>query len=243
MKWHCPIAVCFTSDGKAKFLRCGQWHCKHCRGVLAREWARVVRFGMTELLASGGTPLFWTFTLGKRYKVPAEAYEHLKRLWDSLRKSIQREQGTFQYVAFVEGQPKRRNMPHFHVVTFASVPVKFRQRKDKRKWIKDFAAHYGFGHQAKEIPITTDAAAAYCAKYVSKATDGIPKYFRRVRTSQKWPIPPEPPTKPYIVRSAGESLDAYLLRVEEASGRDIDDLVRDYQHESVKMEVERLRLE
>jgi hypothetical protein len=235
--------ACFTSDGKPKLLRCGQWACKRCRHTLAREWASIVRYGMTELMQHGGTPLFWTFTLGTRYTDAADAYKHLKRLWDNIRKSIQREQGVFHYVAFIEGQPKRKNMPHWHVVTFATVPRKWRRRKNPRMWIKDFAAHYGLGHQAVEIMITTDAAAAYVSKYVSKATLGIPKYFRRVRSSEAWPEKPEPPTKPYLVRGGKETLDAYLLRVEQASGRDIDDLLTDYQHQNVLLEVARLENE
>lgn len=243
MATECPLMVCFTHEGKAKMIYCGLWSCKRCRARLAKEHARRVRHGVNRLVETGGRPLFWTFTLPPKYRRAKEGYSVLKRLWDSLSKAIRREQGTFQFAAFVEGQEKRGDMPHFHVVTFATVPRKWHKRKDPRKWIKDFAAHYGFGYQAEERLINSAQASAYVSKYVSKSTPNIPKNFRRVRYSQKWPKMPESAKKPYIVRSMGEPIQDYLLRVEQASNVDVETLLRDYQTTNTKMLIERLTQE
>lgn len=182
----------------------------------------------------------WTLTMPDWYTKPEQAYKDLPKLWDTMRKEIQREQGKFAYLAVVEGQPHRSEMPHFHVITFGRVPVRYSKRKDRAKNIKDFAAHCGFGHQAKDEEITSGRAAAYVAKYITKDGKGMPKGFRRVRCSRNWLKQPKPELDPYIVRSIGEAIADYLIRVENTCGRPIDDLLTDYQTASTKLTLERL---
>jgi len=118
------------------------------------------------------------------------------------------------YMAFVEAQPKKRKMPHFHIIT--NVPAPYR--------IKDFAVHNGFGHQAKQDEITSQKAAYYVAKYVSKGDPNMPKKFRRVRTSQSWAkLPPYIGEKLYV-KSRHETITDYLIRVSEATDKSIDEL-------------------
>jgi len=55
-------------------------------------------------------------------------------------------------------------------------------------------------------------------------------------------MPPDPPKKPYIVRSIGEQTTDYLLRVESHCQREMEDLLADYRAASIRMELERLTL-
>jgi len=121
-------------------------------------------------------------------------------------------------MAFVEAQPKKRKMPHFHIIT--NVPAPYR--------IKDFAVHNGFGHQAKQDEITSTKAAYYVSKYVSKGDPNMPKKFRRVRVSQKWAKLPPFVGDHLFVKSKNELLRDYLIRVHEATGRGLDDLWDDW---------------
>jgi len=237
------MMVAFTQDGKPALLYCGKWDCQHCRKINAGEWSRIGRFGVHYGQAGRVQIVFWTLTLGSKYKSTRDGYLALPKLWDAFRKAIQRAQGRFDYLAVVEEQPKKRKMPHFHVLAFARIPAGYSARKDPRKWIKDFGVRMGFGHQCTEKVVDSDRAAIYLSKYLSKDGQGMPKGFRRVRCSRSWPKPPDPPKKPYIVRSIGEQLQDYLMRVEENSGRKLDDLLTDYYHASTRMELERLNSE
>jgi len=232
--------VAFTQEGKAKLLYCSQWGCPNCRVTKSREWMRIARFGVHYGQAGRLPIVFWTLTLGSAYTNVVDGYKAIPRLWDTFRKEIQREQGRFDYLAFVEGQPKRSFMPHFHVLAFARVPSYYNERTDPRNNIKDFAAHVGFGYQSKEKIVDSDGAAYYVSKYVSKGSPDIPKGFRRVRCSRSWPKPPDDPKKPYLVRGVGEQITDFILRVEAISGRDADELVREYQDTRLRMEIERL---
>ena len=175
-----------------------------------------------QLDSTQDTYYVWTFTLGSKYKLPQQGYAALPKLWDNLRKVVQRwyarstgnKAFRWVYMAFVEAQPKKRKMPHFHIIT--NVPVPYR--------IKDFAVHNGFGHQAKQDEITSKKAAYYVSKYVSKGDANMPKKFRRVRTSQAWAkLPPYAGNKLYV-KSRSETITAFLIRVADATDRSIDDL-------------------
>lgn len=226
---NCPLNVAFTQNGVARLLWCGKWSCPNCRAQLASKWARIAKYGVHKLEAQHGGSLFWTFTLGSGYTTVSEGYKALPRLWDNTRKYIERDQGKFLYLAFVEGQPHRNNMPHFHAIVFAHIPYEYNSRTDPRENIKDFAVARGFGHQAKEKLVSSSGAAKYVSDYANKGTPDIPVGFHRARCATKWPRPPEKKHPPYVVRARAEPIDEFLIRVQEASNRSLDDILADYQ--------------
>lgn len=234
------MMVAFTKAGTPKLLYCGKWSCRICRKQNAMEWADDARHCLRKAPMKWGKPKFWTFTLPSRITSVAQGYAEIKRLWDNMRQELKRDQGKFPYLAFVEGQPKRGGMPHFHVIIYAHVPLRYQRRREAEKNIKDFAVHIGFGHQAKEEKITSGKAANYVTKYVSKSTPGMPKYFRRVRASQDWIRKPKPAKQQWVVRARGEQVSDYLLRVEEVSGRSVDEIQADYSTMTERMNYERL---
>lgn len=166
--------------------------------------------------AHHGPCYFWTFTLGRKYKTAEQGFETLPKLWDRLRKFIQRRvKGKWEYCAFVEGQPKRGHMPHFHVISLTKSP----------KRIKDVAVWNGFGHEAYEDRITSGKAASYVSKYASKQSPVTPKSFRRVRASRGWAKLPERDATVIYVQAQKESLQDYLARVASETSVPLDDVV------------------
>lgn len=208
----CPAFYAFDNEGNLHAIQCGQWSCNNCAKHLARMWAWRCRLQV----ASASEPYqFWTLTLRSKYRTAAAGYAALPGLWDGMRKRLQRAHDNWSYCAFVEGQPQRGHMPHFHVISSVASPYR----------IKDFAHDCGFGHQATESVVTSSQAANYCAKYASKTNPATPKNFRRVRASRDWHKLPEMEGDPYLVRASDELLSDYLLRVHWISGVPMDDLL------------------
>jgi len=219
----CIAFWAFDQDASLKPVPCRKWSCEICQVYNAKMWA------WRAELQIENDPLqwyMWTLTLGSEYKDVRKAYDKLKTLWDKLRTYMKREYSaryntkffTWPYMAFVEGQPQRGNMPHFHILSALPAPER----------IKDFAVKCGFGFMADEREINGKGAAAYVAKYASKGAAVIPKNFRRVRTSHGWGDVPAFDGKTLYVKGRAESTTAYLIRVSDATGRSIDNLWDDW---------------
>jgi hypothetical protein len=218
MAKRCPAFYAFNSDAALIAVRCGSWYCPHCMKKNARLWAWRVNIHVHN---HGGGAWFWTFTLGRKYRTAAQGFEALPKLWDRLRKYLQRNLPcTWEYCAFVEGQPKRGHMPHFHVISLQKCP----------KRVKDVAMWNGFGYQADEKHVTSGGAASYVAKYASKQSPVTPKGFRRVRASQGWSKLPQKSQNTIFVQAARESLQSYLERVASETNTPIDTVVGAWLH-------------
>lgn len=215
---HCPQMYAFNTDGALIAVRCGSWYCPKCMKTNSLHWSWRVRLHLNKRT---GTAYFWTLTMGRKYKTAQQAYAALPRLWDRFRKYIQRHhEGRWEYVAFVEGQPQRVDMPHFHIISLIKSP----------KRLKDIAVWSGFGHQAKEVKVHTDKAAWYVAKYASKQSPSCPRGFRRVRASTGWTKLPEKEGAKLIVQAGKESLQDYLTRVASETAVPLDQIVQTWLH-------------
>lgn len=213
----CPYSVGFTALGEIRPLWCGSWKCEACRRTLAAQWAKRAYLHVD----SCGTGAYvWHLTLRSNIHTSYQGYRELPKLWDNLRKRVQRHDGTFSYLACVEAHPRRAKIPHFHVVT-TSLPF---QR------INDLAYYSGFGYIARCEPITSRKGAAYVTKYASKYDPSIPKNFRRVRTSQDWAKLPPYAGNPLTVRGSRESIVDFLLRVQDRSSVAIETLKARYEN-------------
>lgn len=207
----CPVTRGFDKRGMLLPVYCGSWQCPHCARVLARQWAWRCRLQMDD---DPRVYYFWTCTLRGKYHTALSGFQALPRLWDNLRKAVSRSVGTWSYCAFVEGQPKRDFMPHFHIISSVKAPYR----------IKDFAWDRGFGYQATETRVDGPKAASYCAKYASKVSPHTPKGFRRVRASRDWAKMPDQEFFPLIVKSRRETVTEFILRAHELTGVPMDDL-------------------
>lgn len=202
----CPVMKAFTSKGKVVYVYCGQWSCQRCAKMLAKSWGWRVRIHV-EL--RGKQAYFWTFTLPSKYRSASTGFAALPALFARLREIMRNQPERWEYCAFVEGQPKRGYMPHFHIISLTRSPRR----------IKDLATKVGFGYMATETAVTSGKAGQYCAKYASKQSPVTPKGFRRVRTSQGWSkLPVGTMLDEYIVKSRTEHMWEYLLRVHDITG-------------------------
>lgn len=213
MPTKCPVMKAFNTKGKVVTVYCGLWTCKRCQRKLAQLWAWRVRI---HVETSGKPAYFWTLTLRGSVRTPKQGFAALPKLWDTLRKAVQRAVGRWEYVAFVEGHPKRGNIPHFHIISMSKAPRR----------IKDLAMYAGFGYQAKEKRVDGAGAASYVAKYASKQHEDTPRNFRRVRASRSWAKLPEGEGDGFIVKAITETLTAYLLRVHELTGIEMETLLQ-----------------
>lgn len=209
-KNQCPYQYAFNFVGELVTVYCGRWDCSHCAKHNANRWAIRVRI---HLELSNHEAYFWTVTMRGKYKERDKAYEALPRLWDTFRKTIQRSLGkSWEYCAFVEGQPHRRGMPHFHIISMAKCPVR----------LKDLAMECGFGYEDEESVVTSIRAALYVSKYASKGDKKMPKSFRRVRACHTWSKLPPARRQPLIVQAKDEQIQHYLVRVSDITGKDLD---------------------
>lgn len=215
----CVAFWAFDGTGNIVGVPCKKWSCEKCQKLNAQLWAWRAQI---ELDNDDNIWFMWTLTLGSNYTSVRKAYADLKKLWDRLRQRVHRDYekkygwGAFNwpYLAFVEGQPERNYMPHFHIIS--ALPAPYR--------LKDFAVACGFGYQAEERLINGKGAAAYVAKYSSKGAGMIPKDFRRVRASQGWADLPDVEKKTLFVKGKKENLTDYFLRVSAETGVSVDSL-------------------
>lgn len=223
---HCPVSVAFDMAGRTKLLYCGQWTCPKCAVKLARKWAAIIKYHVKtdQFLRNGdewgGKQKYWfiTFTLPGRVSNVKHGFAMLPRLWDGLRKKFYRKYAYWRYLAFVEGQPKRGGMPHFHIISDVPIPVwPNKNGVITKRMVHDFAYKSGFGFQAEQETINSSKAAAYVAKYASKQHPAIPKNFRRVRPSALLFRQERDPDKKWLVKARNETLAAFLVRVSEAT--------------------------
>lgn len=210
---RCPQMYAFNQDAQLIAVRCGSWYCPHCMKTNARHWSWRVSLHISN---SGKTAWFWTLTLGRKYKTAEQGFAALPGLWDRFRKYIARlHEGRWEYVAFVEGQPQRGHMPHFHILSLSKCPLR----------LKDVAVWSGFGYQAKEVKVNSAKAAAYVTKYASKQSPKTPCGFRRVRASRGWTKLPTRPDVHLIVQAKQESLQDYLERVASETSTPLDSVL------------------
>ena len=217
IKRKCPVLVGFTTQGATRLIPCGQWSCKKCAPRLARRWAVRVRKHIESRPKNRKTKFYFvTLTLGSRYRNTSQGFAAIRLLWDKLRKRFQRTYPDWQYVAFVEGQPKRGGMPHFHVITNHPPPAKRNKHGEiTRHNLHNWAVEMGWGHQAELDYLTGSKAASYVAKYATKQHPSTPKGFRRVRASNDWTKLPSDPNRRLIVQANGEDIAHFILRVHE----------------------------
>lgn len=223
----CPVIAAFTRSGNAVLVRCGLWTCPFCSRMNARKWARRVRL---HLEANVMDWWFITLTFGSAYRVPISAFRVLPKLWDALRKEMQRVYPEWQFMAFVEGQAKSRGgMPHFHIISNKHVnSCRGRKGQWTQRGVHDWAVKRGFGFESSCKLIDSQEAGAYVAKYASKGDPSMPKKFRRVRSSHSWYKVPKDPSKKLIVPSKGEDLVHFLLRVQNISDVDLEKLYQSW---------------
>lgn len=220
----CMASVGVTPEGHVFPIRCKKWSCKVCAPINALHEAIKTANGVYAIHAAGLRAKFVTITQPGSVKTPEFAYRIIDSQWDKFRNRWQywsQTQGLPNlYAAFVEGQSRRSDMPHFHVIATAM------PSQDK---VRDWTTSSGLGHQAIVEWIGAHAGVAwYVSKYSTKGSDAryIPKNFRRVRYSQDWPgmyFRSDLLEGQSIVKEPRESYAHWVLRAVVAFGVDPQD--------------------
>jgi len=162
---------------------------------------------------------FITLTLGSKYRNVSKAFKALPKLWNRLRMSMSRSYGKWQYLAFVEGQPERGGMPHFHILSSVPPNAKPNEHGNVTKHIlHDWAHRKGWGFMIEVSTVKSGKAAHYVAKYSTKQHPATPKGFRRVRVSQSWTPLPRDANRKLIVPAKGEDIAHFMARLADISG-------------------------
>jgi hypothetical protein len=233
----CPVSIAFNLEAEPILLYCKRWSCPHCARTLAQRWAKRARAVYT-VHPDGVIPDQWflTLTLSSYYRTADQGFVALPKLWDKTRKAFQRSFKKWQYLAFVEGQPERDDMPHFHILCAEKPPAKLGKNGTITKHtLHDWAIGLGWGFEVELKPVDSAGAALYVAKYASKQSPVTPAGFRRVRCSRDWPQGPADPIMPIIRRNKGETLGIYVNRVANRTGHTISDVLSNYMQASQKL--------
>lgn len=226
----CAATLGISPDGTVFPVRCKKWSCKICAPINAYYAAIKTANGVYALFTMGLRPKFATITQPGSIKTPTFAYRILHTQWDKFRNRWQYWARTMEtpntYAAFVEGQSRRSDMPHFHIVGTA-LPSK--------ETLRDWAVSSGFGYEVDLQVIKPNAGVAwYVSKYSTKGSDAqyIPKGFRRCRYSQDFPdmyFRADLLEHTGIVRAQRETYAHWLVRAVRAFGIDPIDAMQQAQ--------------
>lgn len=219
---RCPTMIQFSEHGQPVAFRCGSWYCEYCARLNARTWGN--RTALNFPL--GGS--FMTLTMSPKIYTPALAYKLIPAMWDTFRKSIQRQLestgSNWSYIAVVEGQPKRGHMPHFHIFANHS-PKTTTKRASEKTALRRLAVKCGFGYQVDLQKLNDAQAGYYVAKYATKTSNEMPHHFRRVRTSQGFAEMPEFIHDAIILQEKREPLSEYVVRVSDITSKSVETLI------------------
>lgn len=202
----CIATMGVTPEGVVFPVRCKKWRCPVCAPINALRWAIRLAHGTNGLIASGIIPRFLTITQPGSVRTREFAYRILHNQWGKFQNRWRRwtdEQRVekwavietdeyvaldvqsscipLSYAAFVEGQPERHLMPHFHIIAAHTPHV---------ETVREWAVKSGLGYEVDSEYLRKGPAVAwYASKYPIKSTaiGDMPEHFHRVRLSEDWP--------------------------------------------------------
>ena len=163
---------------------CGLWSCHECAKRNRKKWVLRVSHGLTEYTSGGEVFQFTTVTSHARLKSREATIDVWPNAWSKIYARIKRKKGAnFHYVLVPEFHENGRL--HVHMLENSGLT---------RRWYKDNAPQCGLGYMAEVLPVEKPSGAAwYVSKYLGKGLEDSdwPLQFRRIRTSQNWPLLPQ----------------------------------------------------
>lgn len=132
--------------------RCHSWNCPVC----ARAKAEQYRARMRPFFESGQL-FMYTFTYYHK-RSPLEVWAEVSRSWNRFRTAAVKRFGDFSYARVLEHH-KKSPYPHLHIIADKRLPD---------TWLNKELLSAGFGYQADCQPVTSDNAAYYVTKYLTK---------------------------------------------------------------------------
>jgi hypothetical protein len=148
-------------------LRCHSWDCPVC----ARIKSKIYKERMTGLF-DGRALWMYTFTF-YHSRPPLEVWRDFSVAWNRLRTAATKKYGGISYARILEHHHKSP-YPHLHVIADVNLGD---------VWLAAELATAGFGYQAKKESVTSNQAATYVAKYLTKpwTDDGCRQIRKNLR--------------------------------------------------------------
>lgn len=179
-----PVLKGYSIKKKAWFLYqppCKCWNCSTCARSNMYRWAARIGQGYSEYILAGiGDWRFVTITSNPKLKSMNSTMWVWPKAWAKLSARMRRAFGGIRYVLIPELHKNSRL--HIHMIASGGMDT---------KWLKTNAPYCGLGYmnEAEKIEDVSNAI-GYVTKYISKGLDvqAWPRHFRRIRTSQKWPV-------------------------------------------------------
>jgi hypothetical protein len=172
---------------------CKCWNCRSCAERLQARWKQRTYLGVEQYIAQGYDFKFITLTSHESLKTLYQTARIWQSAWPKLRRRVQHIYQDWYWVMIPEQH--RDGRLHVHMISSAHLGT---------RWWKDNARACGLGWRAEEAEFKGDPsdparAAAYAGKYMGKqmGVRAWPRYFHRIRTSQKFPELPQDPDNPY----------------------------------------------
>jgi hypothetical protein len=137
---------------KAFPMRCKSWDCPHCAKIKAEKY----RVRMQPLFDRERL-FFYTFTF-YHDRPELEVWESVQVAWNRFRTAASKKYGRFSYVRVLEHHHSS-DYPHLHIIADA---------RFSDVWLAAELRNAGFGYQAKVKEVTSEGAAAYISKYLTK---------------------------------------------------------------------------
>ncbi len=158
---------------------CKTWGCKPCAEALRSQWALRIKDGVGVYRDRGLEGWrFVTITSSPKNKTMDQCLHVWPLAWAKLSARLRRYRPGIRYCLIPELHKNFR--VHAHIIVSGAIT---------HRWLKDQSAKSGFGWRCAVDPLG-EFAAYYVVKYLTKSLDfpEWPKNFRRIRTSQKWPV-------------------------------------------------------
>ena len=132
--------------------RCNSWDCPECARIKAMQY----RERMIPLFESKAL-YFYTFTFYHN-KPPIEVWQEYSKCWNRFRTAATKKFGYFSYVRVLECH-SQSPYPHLHIIADKLFPP---------TWLGPELKSAGFGYQTDSKPVTSQGAASYITKYLTK---------------------------------------------------------------------------
>lgn len=179
-----PVLVGVVTGGRERLLfqpSCKMWGCTYCARINTILWRERIRHGV-DYYQQHGWPdwSFVTITMSRKTRGFAYSVSIWSKCWSRLSTRIRREYPGIRYALL----PERHKEGTLHVHALMSGKI-------SNTWISKNAHKSGLGYMSNSKTMYSSSGAAwYATKYISKTLTVTewPSRFRRIRTSQKWPL-------------------------------------------------------
>lgn len=179
-----PVLVGINTNKAERYIfqpPCKMWSCPYCATTNKLQWAERVKQGILKYKAEGLEDWsFITITMSEKTRGFVYSVSKWPGGWARLSARMRRKYPGIRYVLLPELH--KDDTLHTHALCTPAVG---------NTWLSQNAHLSGLGRVSKSKDLyNSDKGRWYVIKYLDKSLGVVewPKNFRRIRTSQKWPL-------------------------------------------------------